>query len=181
MKRLVSVTMFAACLLAVSAVVRAQDCSNLTNYDLRGTYTQWGSGSIDVSKFLAGIPGPPPLPAGFIPMSWVGAFTWNGAGGGGGWVSFNGGGTQMSASIVGMKYSIQPTCIIQVSFSMKINELDPRVPPLGPFTRLIVPVVNPEGKPAALELHMIWQGTAPGTPAGPVVDSAGAYRIAMQY
>lgn len=184
MKRIVSLAMFVACLLAVSPVVRAQDCSNWSNADLRGTYTMSGSGWIDLSKFLAGIPGLPPLPTGFIPMSWVGVVTLDGAGGGGGWVSFNGGGNQMSASIVNKKYSIKPDCTIQESFSLKINELPPSVPPIGPITRLVVPVVKQEGwrwMPPALELHMIWQGTAPGTPTGPGIDSGVAYRISLQY
>jgi len=173
---------FAASLLAVSEGVRAQDCSNLTNADLRGTYTMSGSGAIDLSKFLAGIPGLPPLPTGFIQMSWVGATTLDGFGGGGGWVSFNGGGNQMSASIVNKKYSINPNCTIQESFSLKINELPGVI--VGPITRLAVPVWKQEGMgwvPQALELHMIWQGTAPGTPTGPVVDSGVAHRISRQY
>lgn len=183
MKRIVSVAMFVTCLLAVSPVVRAQNCSNLTNYDLRGTFTMSGSGWIDLSKFLAGIPGLPPLPTGLIPMSWVGTETLDGVGGGGGWVSFNGGGNQMSASIVNKKYSIQPDCTIQTIFSLKVNELPPSVPPIGPITRLMVPVVKregPEWMPPTLELHMIWQGTAPGAPTAPVVDSGVAYRISMQ-
>lgn len=181
MKRLISVAMFGACLLAFSPLVRAQNCSNLTNSDLRGTYTMSGSGWIDLSKFLAGIPGLPPLPSGFIPMSWVGAHTFDGAGGGSGWVSFNGGGNQMSASLVGLKYSISQTCSVQVSFSMKINELPQSVPPIGPFTRLAVPVWKHDGVWfPSLEFHMTWQGTAPGTPTGPVVDSAVSSRISMQ-
>jgi len=180
MKKVVSVVMFAASLLAVSEGVRAQDCSSLTNSDLRGTYTMSGSGWIDLSKFLAGIPGLPPLPTGFIPMSWVGAHTLDGIGSGSGWVSFNGGGNQMSASLVGMKYSIKPDCSAQVSFSMKINELPQSVPPLGPFTRLVVPVLKQDGRwPPPLELHLIWQGTAPGAPTSPAIDSGVAYRIAM--
>ena len=180
MKRLISMAMFVACLLAASAVVRAQDCSNLTNYDLRGTYTMSGSGWVDLSKFLAGIPGLPPLPTGFIPMSWVGTFTLDGAGGGGGSISFNGGGNQMSASIVNKKYSIKPDCTIQESFSLKINEL-PGVT-VGPITRLVVPVLEALWwMQTQLELHMIWQGTAPGTPTGPVVDSGVAHRISMRY
>jgi len=184
MKRLVSVVMFGACLLAISPWVSAQDCSNLTNYDFRGTYTMSGGGWIDLSKYLAGIPGLPPLPTGFIPMTWVGAFTLDGVGGGGGWVTFNGGGNQMSAQIVGGKYSIAPNCAFTLTFSMKINELPPAVPALGPFTRLVTPVIRQEGTSwmhPAIELHAIWQGTAPGAPTGPVVDSGVAYRISMQF
>jgi hypothetical protein len=173
MRRIVSVAMFVTSLLAVSAVVRAQDCSNWSNWDIRGIYTMSGSGWIDLSKALPGLG----MPTGLIPMSWVGAKTLDGVGGGVGWVSINSAGNQMSAQLVGMKYSIKPDCSIQESFSLKINELPPNLPPVGPISRLMVPV----GKPDALELHMIWQGTAPGTPTGPVVDSGVAYRIWMRY
>ncbi|MGA2184441.1 MAG: hypothetical protein ABSH47_15575 [Bryobacteraceae bacterium] len=182
MKRVISVTIFGACLLAISPAIRAQNCSYLTTVDLRGTYTMSGSGWIDLSKFLAGIPGLPPLPTGLIPMSWVGAHTWDGAGGGGGWVSINAAGNQMSASFVGLKYSINPDCSIPVSFSMKINEL-PGVT-VGPVSRLMVPVAKYDGlswMPWALELHMMTVGTAPGTSPGPGIDSGVAYRISMQY
>ncbi len=110
--------------------------------------------------------------------------TWNGAGGGSGWVSFNGGGNQMSAQLVGMKYSVKPDCSVQMTFSMKINELPQSVPALGPFTRLMVPVVTHDAMwwaPSALEFQVIWQGTAPGAPPAPVVDSGIAHRISLQY
>jgi hypothetical protein len=184
MKRILSAAVFSAFLMAISPAASAQNCSSLSDYDVRGTYAVSGSGWIDLSKFLAGIPGVPTLPTGFVPQSWVAAVTWNGAGGGGGWVSFNGGGNQMSAQLVGMKYSVKPDCSVQMTFSMKINELPQSVPPLGPFTRLMVPVVNHDGMwwaPSAVEFDVIWQGTAPGTPNAPVVDSGAAHRISMQY
>jgi hypothetical protein len=141
-----------------------------------------GSGWVDLSKLLAGIPGLPPLPTGFIPVSWVGTFTLDGTGGGGGSVSFNGGGNQMSAAIVNKKYSVnQANCTVQETFSLKINEL-PGNPTIGPITRLMVPVLRQGmvGFPPTLDLHMIWQGTTPGAPTGPVVDSGVGYRISMQ-
>jgi len=180
----VSVAALGAFLLAIPPNAKAQNCSSLSDYDVRGTYTVSGSGWIDLSKFLAGIPGLPSLPTGFIPQSWVAAVTWNGAGGGAGWVSLNGGGNQMSAQLVGMKYSLKPDCTVQMTFSMKINELPPNAPPLGPFTRLMVPVVKYEGMwwtPWGLDFLVIWQGTAPGTPTGSVVDAGVAHRISMQY
>ena len=182
MKRLMSVTIFVACLLAVSPIIRAQDC-NFTTWDLRGTYTMQGSGWIDLSKVLAGVPGLPPLPTGFVPMSWVGTHTYDGVGGGGGSLIVNAGGIQLSASFVGLKYSIGPNCSVQASFSMKMNELPQTLPPLGPVTRLLVPVWKQYGlwgMPPALELHMIWQGAVPGASPSPVVDSGVSYRISTQ-
>jgi len=87
MKRMVSATIFSICLLAVSPIVRAQSCSNLTNSDLRGTYTMMGSGWVDLSKVMAGIPGLPAMPPGFVPMSWVGVSIFDGQGVGTGWLS----------------------------------------------------------------------------------------------
>jgi hypothetical protein len=180
MKRIVSVAVLGTFLASISPEARAQNCSSLSDYDVRGTYTVSGSGWIDLSKFLAGIPGLPPLPTGLIPQSWVAAVTWNGARGGGGWVSFNGGGNQMTAQLVGMKYSVNSDCSVQMTFSMKINELPQSVPALGPFTRLMVPVLNHNGM-SELQFLVIWQGTAPGTPTSPAVDSGVAHRISTQY
>jgi len=90
-----------------------------------------------------------------------------------GWVSLNAAGTQMSASFINKTYSVQPNCSIRVTFSMKINEL-PGNPVIGPFQRTMAPVF----KPGSLELHMIWQGSAPGASTGAAVDSGFAYRIA---
>lgn len=170
MKRIVSVTMFSACLLAVSPVVRAQDCSNISNYDLRGTYVMMGSGYDDLSKTLPGVPG---LPTGYIPGTWTGGVVWDGRGGGGGWISVNVGGSQMTASFVGMKYSIKSDCSIQVSYSMRFNELGMTA---GPFQRLMLPVFKGD----SLELYMMEMGTPPGTPGGSSIDTGVAHRISIQ-
>jgi len=169
MKRLVLVTMFAAAFLLTSAA-KAQDCSNWSNWDLRGTYTMSGSGFIDLSRVVPGAG----LPSGLIPMTWVGAHTYNGAGGGTGWVSINAGGNQMNAQFVGLTYSAKANCSIQVTFSMKVAELGNLV--VGPVTRLVVPAPMPAG----LELHMILGGPAPGTPGG-ALDLGVSHRISMQY
>jgi hypothetical protein len=179
MKRLLSLTIFGACLLATSQAVSAQNCTNLTDYDLRGTYTMSGSGWVNLATLLPSVQG---LPNQLIPMSWLGAYTANGAGGVTGWVSFNGGGSQMTASFVGTKYSVKSDCSIQASLSMKINEL-PNVAPVV-FTRLMVPVVKQDGAwwmAPALEIHVIWQGNAPGAPAAAAVDLAVAHRISLQF
>ncbi|MBZ5624145.1 MAG: hypothetical protein LAQ69_36420 [Acidobacteriia bacterium] len=170
MKRFVSAMMFGACLLAASPVLRAQDCGNWINWDLRGTYTMSGSGFIDLSKVLPGVG----LPSGPIPMFWVGAFTYNGAGGGTGWVSTNAGGGQMNAQLVGLTYSMKSDCSVQVAFSMKLTELGITI---GPFHRLMVVVPKPE----ALELHMIFVGSGPGKPPDVGFDLGVAHRISTQY
>jgi hypothetical protein len=181
MKRLVSLTMFGACLLAVSPVVRGQDCSNITNYDLRGTYTMSGSGVVDLSKFFQGVPGLPALPTGFVPMSWVGAHTYDGFGAGTGWVTFVAAGMQMSAKLTDLKYSIKPDCSLAGSFSMQINEL--QGVKIGPISRVQVVVIKPGWPwiPPAVEVHMMFAGGAPGAVPGAAVDSGVAYRISMDH
>jgi len=162
MKSLVSATMFATCLLAVSPGGRAQDCNNWTNMHLRGTYTMAGSGWIDLSKLDAG------LPTGTVPMSWVGANTMDGKGGGAGWVSLNAGGIQVTIELVNKTYAVKADCSVEESFYMKIKELGKTI---GPAYRLVVI----GGSPGALELHGIFLGGGPGTP----VDLFTARRISM--
>jgi len=182
MQRILFVTMLGACLLAISPVAKAQDCSNISNYDLRGTYTMSGSGYVDLSKFFQGVPGLPPMPSGFVPMSWVGAHTYDGVGGGTGWVTFVAAGTQMTAKLTDMKYSIKPDCSLSGSFSMQINELQGLK--IGPISRVQVVVINPDvmpWMPPAVEVHMMFAGGAPGAPAGAAVDSGVAHRISLQH
>src|SRR5690348_12385589 len=99
MKRLGSATMMAACILVFSGAARAQDCSDWSNWDLRGTYTMSGNGFVDLSKILPGAG----LPSGAVPLFWVGAHTLNCAGGGTGWVFFNAAGSQF-----GIQFTISP-------------------------------------------------------------------------
>jgi hypothetical protein len=168
MKRLVSVMTLAACLLAVSTTVRAQDCSSWNNWSLAGTYTMSGSGYVDLSKLLPGLG----MPSGMIPMSWVGAHTYNGIGGGTGWISLNAGGNLLNAQLTGMTYSMQSDCSVQSSFSLKIKELGITI---GPFPRVGVVV----RKPDALEIHIIFGGPPPGT-AGVGLDLGVEQRISVQ-
>jgi len=113
MKRIISATMLASCLLAVAPDVLAQNCGAWSNWDLRGTYTTSGSGWIDLSKLAPG------LPAGTIPMAWVGAETMNGLGQGSGWVAVNAGGVQLSIQLVNLTYAVQADCSVLISYSMK--------------------------------------------------------------
>lgn len=181
MKRLISLTIFGACLLVVAPVALAQDCASITNYDLRGTYTMSGSGVVDLSRFFQGVPGMPPMPTGFVPMSWVGAHTYDGAGGGTGWVTFVAAGTQMTAKLTDLKYSIKADCSLAGSFSMQINEL--QGVKIGPISRVQVVVIKP-GMPftdPAVEIHMMFAGGAPGAAPTAGVDSGVAYRISMEH
>jgi len=175
MKRLVSVTMLAASLLALPPAVRAQECSHLNTYDLRGTYTIDGSGWINLATALPMIPG---LPNQFVPMSWVAAEVFDGFGNGSGWLSLNAGGTQMSATFVNKKYSVQADCSVQITYSIKINELNGLV--IGPFSRLAVPEFQQTLIGSTVSrLHMITVGAAPNTAPAPLVDSAIATRISL--
>ena len=168
MKRLISATLSFAYLLAFPVVGSAQDCSSWTDFDLRGTYTMSGSGFIDMSKLLPGMG----LPSGMIPMTWVGAQTYDGHGKGTGWVSFNAGGNHMNAQL-DQTYAVQPDCSVKASFSMRVKELGVTV---GPFPRMMVIV----WKPGALELHMILGDASPSKAPGVGLDLGVAYRISMQ-
>lgn len=163
MKRLVSLTIFAAYVLLVSPQAKAQDCSDWSNFDLRGTYAMSGSGWIDLSKLVSTLPG------GTIPMSWVGAVSYNGRGGGTGWVALNAGGVQMSIEFVNLAYQVKADCSVAVSYSMKVKELGAT---LGPASRLLVV----GGRGAALDLYGIQVGAGPGMP----VDLMTLHRISMQ-
>ncbi|MBI1789404.1 MAG: hypothetical protein HYR60_17860 [Acidobacteria bacterium] len=163
MKRLVSLTMFAAYVLLVLPRAQAQDCSDWSNFDIRGTYAMSGSGWIDLSKLV------PALPAGTIPMAWVGAVSYNGRGGGAGWVALNAGGVQMAIELVNLAYQVKADCSVAVSYSMKLKELGIT---LGPVSRILVVA----GRGQALELNGIQAGAGPGTP----VDLMVARRISIQ-
>ncbi len=169
MKRFVSVVMFAMWLLALSPVVRAQECRNWTNWDLRGTYTMSGSGWIDLSKVAPG------LPAGFTPMSWVGLERLDGHGGATGWVSANAGGVQLNFEFVNKTYAVQADCSVQVTYSMKVKEMGGAI--IGPSSRLFV-IQGTPGEPwGSLELDGILVGAGPGTG----VDLMVAHRISLHH
>lgn len=104
---------------------------------------------------------------------YVAAVAFDGRGGAAGWVSMNSGGTQFNFQLVGSKYSVQPDCSVQMSFTWKIKELGVT------FTVQRVAVVVP--KPGALEVHMNLVGAAPGKQPGPGFDLGIMHRISMQY
>ncbi len=173
MKRLVSISVLTACLLAVTSIASAQNCSNWTNWDLRGTYTMSGSGYVDLSKLFPGMGFPP----GPIPMYWVGASTYDGKGGGTGWIVLNAGGGQMHAKLVDKSYAVQPDCSVWSTFSMEVQETGTTI---GPFQRLEVIAPTPH-HPWALDLYMILSGSEPPNPPLPAFDSGVAHRISMRY
>jgi hypothetical protein len=156
------------CMLTVLPAVKAQDCRSFSNWDLRGTYTMSGHGYIDVSKVFPALHAPP----GMVPMSWVGAHTYDGEGMGTGWVSINAGGNLITAQMA-VTYSMQSNCSLKITFTMTIPELGITA---GPFPRLAV--VNPT--PSGLELNMILGGPPPGTP-GAGLDLGASHRISMQF
>jgi hypothetical protein len=175
MKKVVSAAMFGACLLAISPVVRAQNC-NLNDYALRGSYTMSGSGWDNLAALLPSVPG---LPNQLVPTAWLGAFTADGAGGVTGWVSINAGGNQMTGTFTGTNYSVKPDCSMQVKIVMKINEL-PNAAPIT-STLLLVPVLKASALwgPPELEVRGTWQGTLPGSPSSGRIESAVAHRISV--
>jgi len=169
MKRLFSVAMFVSCVLAVAPLLRAQDCSNWTDWDLRGTYTAAGNGWIDLSKAVD-----KSLPAGYSPQAFVQAFTFDGKGSGTGWISSNLGGVQFSAPVK-WTYAMQADCSVQGTHSFKIS---------GVWTAPVSILWVVAGKPGApdaqssdLELRGIILGTGPGSQ----VPHATARRISMQH
>ncbi len=171
MKEFCSMTIFATCLLSLPTMVGAQDCSNLTNWDLRGTYIMAGSGWADLSKAFSNLG----FPSGMSPISWVGAHTNNGAGGGTGWVSFNMGGTQLNVQFVGLNFVMRSDCSLLVTYSLKWKELGHTT---GPYTSLKVVVPKPGGE---LEQHAITTGNPVGTPAQIMVTLEVLHRISIQY
>jgi hypothetical protein len=163
MKRLVFAILFA--MMAAGAAAWGQDCSNWTNNDLRGTYVGAGSGSSDASQLIPGMG----FPSGLVPEINVFAFALDGRGGvTTGWAAINSGGTQLNFQLVGGKYSVQPDCSFQITFTWKIKELGVT------YTVQHVGVWVP--KPGSLELHFSLVGAPPGRP-GPGFDLGVAYRI----
>ena len=168
MKRFVSATLLATCFLAVSPVIRAQDCSNWTNWDLRGTYVGSGDGYLDLSKLFPG----KGFPSGLTPMSLVIGHVYNGAGGATSWVSMNVGGTQFNPEFTAYSYSMQADCTVRVTYTLNFKELGTSLS----FTR--IGVVVP--KPGALEIHSHAVGRPVGTPAGAGLNLNVIHRISMQ-
>jgi hypothetical protein len=160
-KRLISVATLVLCVLAV-APLSAQDCSNWSNSDVRGTYTAAGTGWINLSKDVD-----PNLPAGYSPTVLVQAFTFDGRGAGSGWISANLGGIQFNAEVK-WTYAVQADCTVQATHSFKISGA--WMPPSA-----VVWVISDPGA-GGLELKGIQLGTGPGSG----VTTVTARRISMK-
>jgi hypothetical protein len=169
MKRLISATLFAITFLAASPLISAQDCSNWTNWDLRGTYVGSGDGYLDLSKLFPG----KGFPVGLTPMSVVIGHVYNGLGGATGWVSMNVGGTQFRPEYTAYSYAMQADCSVRVTYTLNFKELGATLT----FTRIgvIVP------KPGGLEIHSHAVAKPFGTPAGAGLNLNVIHRISMQY
>ena len=162
MYRLISLATLIVCLLAV-VPLGAQDCRNWSDWDLRGTYTAAGSGWINLAKEVD-----PGLPAGYSPQAFVQAFTFDGKGGGSGWISSNLGGVQFNAEVK-WTYSMQPDCSVKGTHSFKIG---------GQWTapNAVLWVISGHGQSGDLELRGIILGAGPGSS----VPHATARRISMK-
>lgn len=163
MKRLVGV-IFVTSFFGFSAICRAQDCSNWSNEDLRGTYATSGDGWIDLSKLN------PALPAGYTPKSFVGAIGIDGWGNGKGWLSLCAGGIQMTMEFVNMTYDVKSNCSVAMNYSLKVKELGTTI---GPMSQVAVIAGNGPG----LELIGMEVGTGPGS----MVTDIHSKRISMQF
>ena len=158
-----------ACILTVLPAVKAQDCSNWTNWDLRGTYVGSGDGYLDLSKLFPG----KGFPSGLTPMSLVIGHVYNGAGGATSWVSMNVGGTQFNPEFTAYSYSMQADCTVRVTYTLNFKELGTSLS----FTRIGVVVPKPGG----LEIHSLSVGKPVGTPAGAGLNLNVLHRISLQY
>ena len=164
MKRFLSVSALAACILLLAPALRAQDCSNWSLWDTRGTYAQTASGWIDLSTLN------PALPKGYAPFSSVGAFVNNGRGGGGGWVLVNAGGVQFTGEYVDVKWGAPAAnCLQSFTYTMRIKEFGVTIGPLS-FPGVIA------GDTPGLEIFAMATGTGPGSP----VQSGHARRISLK-
>ncbi len=156
---------FTACFLIAVSPARAQDCSDWSNWDLRGTYTMNGSGWIDPSTLA------PALPKGTVPLKWVGAAVFDGSGSATAWVLANGGGVQLTMRSKNITYQMRSDCSLTLTAVWTVDELGGMS--IGPFVRVLV--VGP--RQPAFEAYGIMAGAA--APGGPV-EGFTARRISMK-
>jgi len=149
--------------------LKAQDCSSWTNWDLRGTYAQSGSGFIDLSKTFPGAG----LPSGLTPYFVISAIVYDGRGGGAGWLSFNMGGTQVNAQYVGYTYSMLANCSLQVTFRLKLTDLG-----ITSGVQSSLKIIVPK-RAGDLELRSIHVGTPFGTAPDTSLNLEEMHRISI--
>jgi hypothetical protein len=170
-QRVCATAFIIAGLLAAAPRAGAQDCSDMSTAHLRGTYTGGISGWMDPSKVLPGMG----LPSGFVQYAAVSAFSLDGAGSGGGWMSVNMAGSQMNFEIAGLTYLMNSDCSVQLTWSITLKGTELTI---GPFSRIGVIA----GRAESLEITWIYLGAPMGEPGGGVcVDLGVARRISPRH
>jgi hypothetical protein len=166
MKHLLSMSILAAGLLLLAPAIQAQDCNNWSLSALRGTYTFTGTAWQDLSVIN------PVLPAGYAPVSIIGAFTINSRGDVTGWALVNAGGLQFTSEFVNSQFSApKADCSFPISLSMKINEFGGVIDGPHSYAGVIA------GDGSALEIVFMMLGTGPGSH----VELDHAKRISMKF
>ncbi len=151
---------------AVMLPLAAQDCSHLTNFDLRGSYAGTGSGWMDLSKL------DPKLLAGFSPAVLLTTFSWDGRGGGTGKMVNNLAGLHLVAEVK-LTYQVHPDCT--VTGLQSANFGSGWLPPEEALWVIVSP--SDRGVGSALEL----QGIKLGTGVGSLVAQMALRRISMNW
>ena len=153
-------------LLLLAPLARAQECSTLGVWALRGTYTFTATAWQDLSEIN------PTLPKGYAPVTIIGAFSVNGLGDLTGWARVNAGGVPLAAQFVDSSVGAPQTdCSFPVTLSMRIRDFGDAV--VGPYSYTGVITGNAPDR----EISFMMLGTGPGSH----VEMDHARRVSMQY
>jgi hypothetical protein len=182
MKHVLSLSILAAGVLLLVATVQAQEpahpvhhpgalasrasrpCSAWSLSALRGTYAFTATAWQDLSQVN------PALPAGYAPVTIIGAFTVDSNGGVTGWGFINAGGLAMTAEFVNSRFSApKADCSIPLSLSMRMSEFGEAIAGPYPYVGVIA------GDAPALEIAFMMLGAGPGSH----VEMNHARRISM--
>ncbi len=170
MKHVLSLSILAAGVLLLTATVQAHEpadpvrqpdalasqaqrpCRAWSLSALRGTYAFTATAWQDLSQLN------PALPAGYAPVTIIGAFKVNSNGDVTGWGFINAGGLAMTAEFVNSQFGApRADCSIPISLSMRIPEFGEVI--AGPYA--YVGVIA--GDASALEIAFMMLGTGPGS------------------
>ncbi len=184
MKRLLSVGILAGGLLLLPPAIGAQvladsvrdprapasqapsACRNWDLWALRGTYAFTATAWQDLSQLN------PALPAGYAPVTIIGAFKVNGNGDVTGWGVINAGGVPMTAEFVNSQFGApKADCSIPISLSMKMPEFGEGIAGPYPYVGVVA------GDASALEIAFMMLGSGPGSH----VEMNHAKRISMHF